>query len=179
MRPRRTVLAGIGLTWCVLVLAGPAAGGEALSLDGLAHMDWPELEQLYRQAEAAPIRAGYAPGRPIYQPNGHLSALRGKVTRVLWHGKHFCAEDCTLINQWCGLRAIRARVSYGPSWLDGKPSVIMDYSETSRVWADVRDEAREVAPGLFLGIMYERRCPGPRMKMFFALQTQPACDGQR
>jgi hypothetical protein len=46
----------------------------------------------------------------------------------------------------------------------------MDYGATSRVWADVRDEVREVAPGLYLGAMFRRRDPQPQFKMFFALQ---------
>jgi hypothetical protein len=56
-----------------------------------------------------------------------------------------------LVNQWLGVRAVRASVGYGPSWLDGGPSIVVDYAATSRVWRDVRDEVREVAPGLYLG----------------------------
>jgi hypothetical protein len=51
----------------------------------------------------------------------------------------------------------------------------MDYSGTSRVWRDVRDEVREVSPGLYLGRMYRRTDCGPRFEMFFALEaTCPA-----
>jgi hypothetical protein len=39
------------------------------------------------------------------------------------------------------------------SWLDGRPALVFDYSR-SRLWPNVRDEVREVAPGLYLGIMY-------------------------
>ncbi len=60
------------------------------------------------------------------------------MTSFLWKGKHFNADEGTLINQWCGLRAIRAQVSHGTSWIDGKPAIIMDYSGTSRVWSDVQ-----------------------------------------
>ena len=77
----------------------------------------------------------------------------------------------TLVNQWCGFRAIKARVYYGPSWLDGQTSIIMDYQETSKVWADVRDEVREVAPGLYLGLMYHRKPCEPQFKLYFALET--------
>lgn len=145
-----------------------------LTLDRLACMSWDDLEQLYRQSEAGTVWNGYACGRAIYCPDQHFAGLRSKVTRLLWHGKIYHAEDCTLINQWCGFRAIRAKVYYGPSWLDGKPSIIMDYSETSHVWADVRDEVREVAPGLFLGVMYLRKCP-PHLKMYFALEAACPC----
>jgi hypothetical protein len=77
------------------------------------------------------------------------------------------------VNQWRGVRAIRAAVCYGPSWLDGGPSVVMDYHRTSRVWSDVRDEVREVAPGLYLGRMYRRTGCGPQFQLFFALEVCP------
>jgi hypothetical protein len=154
-----------------IVTDGPAA--PPLCLDQLASMSWPELEQLYRQAEAGTIPEGYTRGRAIYCPDDKLSGVRSRVSRTLWHGKIFCGEEGTLINRWCGFQAIKARVYCGPSWLDGRPSIIMDYSETSRVWADVRDEVREVAPGLYLGLMYRRKPCGPQFKLFFALEACP------
>jgi hypothetical protein len=161
------------------LLAAPLAPAHepyhcGLSLDCLAQMSPCQLEMLYRQAEPGGIPVGFAPGRAIYLPDSFLCRTRSKTTNFLWRGKEFHPEDCTLINQWCGLKAIKARVYYGPSWLDGKPSIIMDYSQTSHVWRDVRDELREVAPGLYLGRMYQRRQPCPKFKMFFALKT-PCC----
>ena len=136
-------------------------------------MSWPDLERLYRESGPGTVPVGYAPGLAIYCPEAPLAAARSKVTHLLWHGKHFSACDGTLVNQWCGFKAIRARVSYGESWLDGGPAVVMDYGGTSRVWADVRDEVREVAPGLYLGAMFLRREPQPKFKMFFALECRP------
>ena len=145
------------------------------SLEQLAGLSWSELETVYCSSSPGAIPAGYARGMPLYDPASSLTGLRTKVTRALWRGKHFRC-DGSLINQWCGLRAIRAEVYHGVSWLDGGPAVIMDYGKSSRVWADVRDEVREVAPGLFLGVMYKRRCPQPRLKMFFALDARsPTC----
>jgi hypothetical protein len=135
-----------------------------------------ELERLYRQAQPGAIAEGYARGRAIRWPGTVCTVPMSKATGLLWHGKIFHNAEGTLVNQWCcGIRAITARVDYGPSWLDGKPSIIMDYSPTSRVWVDVRDEIREVAPGLFLGIMYRRKCPEPKFVQYFALETRPCC----
>jgi hypothetical protein len=147
----------------------------ALMLDDLARMSPGDLEQLYRQSGVGGIPAGYARGRPIYDPDAAFAGLRSRATRALWHGKHFDAAGGTLVNQWCGFRAIRARVGYGTSWLDGGPAIVMDYGGTSHVWADVRDEMREVSPGLFLGVMYLRRPTQPRLKMYFALELSPGC----
>jgi hypothetical protein len=133
-------------------------------------MAWPELERLYRQSGPGTIPVGYLPGKAIYQSGEFLSGPRSAVTHALWHGKEIRA-DGTLVNQWSGFRVIKAKVYYGPSWLDGGCAIIMDYSQTSHVWADVRDEVREVSPGVYLGVMYRRRCPEPRMKMFFALEA--------
>jgi hypothetical protein len=167
----------VGLLAVPPVLA-QESGGVTLSLERLGGMSRCELEWLYRQAEPGIITEGFAHGRAIYPPDAPLAGLRSKLTNTLWHGKIFRAGDCTLVNQWTGLQAIRARVSYGPSWFDGRPSIIMDYRTTADVWSDVRDEVREVAPGLFLGLMYRRRSPRPQFKMFFALRM-PDCAGVR
>ncbi len=136
-------------------------------------MNWCELEHLYRQASPGSIPAGYTRGRAIYCPGALLTPARDRMTRTLWHGKHFCPDAGTLTNQWCLGQAVRARVCYGESWLDGKPSIIMDYRGMSHVWKDVRDEIREVAPGVYLGLMYRCKAGQPRMKMFFALELSP------
>jgi hypothetical protein len=152
---------------------GPDVPVTPRSLEHLARLSWPELEQLYRQAEARPIPAGYARGRAIYCSGRPLSGPRSALTGLLWHGKVFDAASCSLVNQWLGFRAVKARLYFGPSWLDGQPALVMDYRGTSRVWADVRDEVREVAPGLFLGAMFRCKSAGPKFQMFFALEAAP------
>jgi hypothetical protein len=144
------------------------------SLEQLACLPWCELEQLYRHAAPGAMPDGFARGRVVYppcEPRGHAKA---RTAAMFWHGKHFFPCDSTLINQWLGVRAIRARVYPGPSWLDGRPALILDYCGTSHLWADVRDEMREVAPGLYVGAMYLRRCPEPHLKLFFLLEATPA-----
>jgi hypothetical protein len=139
-------------------------------LEDLARMSWADLERIYRQAEPGRIPSGFAAGRVVYDPDTFMAGAKSGAAKFLWRGKHFGA-DGTLINQWCGLKAIRATVAPGTSWLDGKPAIVLDYSVTSRVWADVRDEMREISPGLYLGAMYLRRCPGPRLKLYFILRS--------
>jgi hypothetical protein len=53
-----------------------------------------------------------------------------------------------------GLKAIIASVYKGPSWLDGKECIVLDYSETSLVASHIRDEIRQIEPGLYLGKVY-------------------------
>ena len=53
-----------------------------------------------------------------------------------------------------GVHAIVAKVYKGPSWLDGKECIVLDYSETSFLAHWVRDEIRQIGPGLYLGKVY-------------------------
>jgi hypothetical protein len=141
------------------------------TLDELAGMSAAELEAIYRQAEPGAVPHGFAKGRIVYAEGTSMAVFKSGTAKLVWKGKHFRADDMTLVNQWCGVRAIRASICYGESWLDGRPAIILDYRSTSRVWTDVRDEMREVAPGLYVGAMYLRRCPEPRLKLFFVLQV--------
>ena len=166
---------GASLAVSVLLLgftAGMDAAEPVPCLEELARMGCAQLEQIYRDAQPGRIPHGFAPGRVVYCPDGLFASGKSGVAHFLWRGKHF-GDDDTLVNQWLGVRAIRATVAYGPSWLDGKTSIILDYGNTSRIWSDVRDEMREVAPGIYLGAMYLRRCPEPRLKLYFILR---ACD---
>ena len=87
----------------------------------------------------------------------------------MWQGKVVEPGQTSAVNRFFGIRIIRGKLYYGPSWMDGNPSIILDYSTTSLVYARYRDEFREVAPGLFLGLMYARTSPDPKLKMYFAL----------
>ena len=149
----------------------PSAGPALQCLEQLAALPWCELEQLYRKSPAGSIPDGFACGKVVYCPAEPFAGPRAHFAGMIWKGKHFCSAQGTLVNQWLGIAAIRARVSYGPSWLDGAEAIILDYCGESRVWADVRDEMREVAPGLYLGAMVLRRCPQPKLKLFFCLQA--------
>jgi hypothetical protein len=53
-----------------------------------------------------------------------------------------------------GFNAILAKVYKGPSWLDGKECIVLDYSETSAVAHWIRDEIRLIGPGFYLGVVY-------------------------
>ncbi len=97
---------------------------------------------------------------------------QSRLIGVLWKGK-VIRPDGVMINRGpLGLKAVKARIFVGDSWLDGRPTLVMDYCGMSRLFADVRDELREVAPGLYLGLTYRRDCPSPRLAMFFVLDTR-------
>jgi hypothetical protein len=186
-RGLRDVGVGPGaLAWFMLVAAasgqeitpGPIHGSAQsgpcpLTARQLVRMSQQELDQLYLQATAGPIPEGKVRGTTIFSPGSALAPTMSKGARVLWQGKVFHGADSTAINKFFGVKVIKADVAYGPSWMDGRPSIILDYSETSHVYARYRDEIRQVAPGLLLGIMYARTCPQPTLKMYFVLETCP------
>jgi len=66
-----------------------------------------------------------------------------------------------------GLNLIVAKTYYDQSWMDGKPTIVIDYSSTSLVAGQIRDEIREVEPGLYLGKVWL----GRRRILDFALET--------
>jgi hypothetical protein len=56
-----------------------------------------------------------------------------------------------------GYELILARVYKGPSWLDGKDCIVLDYSDTSLLAHYVRDEIRLIGPGFYLGKVYWKK----------------------
>jgi hypothetical protein len=166
--------ARLGLAALIVVLSSlPATAqeGPVYTLDSLARLPWCELERIYRDAEPGTRPEGFHRGKVVHPSCEFLSGPRAGVSNFLWQGKHFC--DATLINQWRGMRLIKAEVAPGESWLDGRPAHILDYQHSSKLWADVRDETREVSPGVYIGAMYLRRCPQPRLKVLFLLEKSP------
>ena len=142
------------------------------TLDQLVRMNREQLETLYRSVEIGQSPYGVTSGRAIRNPGSRLTVPTSRVTRVLWQGKVFNDEGTMMVNRVLGLRAVHARVYVGESWLDGRPAVVMDYAGTSRLFPDVRDEVREVSPGVWLGVMYTRKPGGPEQNMFFALAAR-------
>ena len=136
-------------------------------------MSGPELEALYRQGQAVGIPAGRIRGTAILAPGTRRNQALAMGTRVVWQGKVFDPAGSSAVNRFFGLPLVRAQVYQDRSWLDGAPALVLDYSRTSRVYAQNRDEIRQVAPGLFLGLMYARTVPQPSLRMYFVLEAQP------
>jgi hypothetical protein len=90
------------------------------------------------------------------------------VTLFAWQGKTFDGPHGVLRNRILslGLNAIVAEVYKGPSLLDGKECIVLDYSKTSLVAKWIRDEIRAIAPNFYLGRVYWDSKPS----LHFALQ---------
>ncbi|MBP3958136.1 hypothetical protein J8F10_23045 [Gemmata sp. G18] len=167
--------AGLAVLAGVLAAVPAAAASDAPAIaprremSDLVRMPKSELEALYLASPPASAPSGFVPGRAIKSPGSRLTVPNSRITRLAWQGKIF-RNDGTMINRvFGGAKAIPADVYQGESLLDGQPSLILDYSR-SKLWPDVRDEVREVEPGLYLGVMYKGK--PAQQKMFFTLDAR-------
>lgn len=129
----------------------------AMTLDDLMEMTQAQLDDAYRNAPSGEIPDGDTTGTGIVLPGTWLERMIARFIRwAVWQGKVFDARQGALINKVsvAGIHAIRAKVYKDASWLDGKECIVIDYSKTSVIARKVRDEIREVAPGLYLGKVY-------------------------
>lgn len=93
--------------------------------------------------------------------------------RLIWQGKVIDPSGSVAVNRFFGVPSIKGRLYQAESWLDGGPSLILDYAQTSRVYARNRDEIRCIAPGLYLGLMYSRTDAQPVLSTYFVLEAIP------
>jgi len=134
-----------------------------------------QLDELYQGARAGTVPKGDTRGTAIV--GGSLLAnLYARIARLFfWQGKIFdifCPPDRgILVNKITpfSLTFIIAKVYKDASWLDGKETIVIDYSTTSFFAKKVRDEIREIEPGVYLGKVWW----GKRRILDFALERAP------
>ncbi len=123
----------------------------------LLDMSQQEIDDLFRSADPGPIPAGEGEGTVIFAPDTVVAETTAKLAHLIaWKGKVFDPDKGELRNMVgpFGDLAVRAKVYLDESWFDGRPAIILDYSKTSLVAQWIRDEIREIAPGLYLGIVF-------------------------
>jgi hypothetical protein len=140
------------------------------SVDELRQMSQMELNQVYAEAQAGNVPDGESAGTAVFFPDAGIFNIPSQILASLfWQGKVFETEEGVLVNKVVGFRAIRAEVYRGESLFDGNESIIIDYSRTSILANPVRDEIREVAPGIYLGRAYILTLLGAYMGVNFIL----------
>jgi hypothetical protein len=187
IRPRRTnqcvSVRGLGAALALAIVIGSPSAREvhgqtvpptpAVTLDQLLQMSAAELDAIYRQGTANAIPEGRIRGTAILSPGTRRTRTLSRGARLMWQGKVIEPGQTSAVNRFFGVRVVRGQMYQGPSWLDGQPSLVLDYSQTSLVYGNNRDEIRQVAPGLFLGLMYDRTTAPPGLVMYFALESRP------
>lgn len=123
----------------------------------LLAMSQTQLDDLFRASPAGDIPNGSAAGTAIIAPGTKYSNTIAEIINHFgWQGKVFDAANGFLKNRILafGVEAIIARVYKGPSWLDNKECIVLDYSQTSIIAHRVRDEIRLISPNFYLGKVY-------------------------
>ena len=169
--------------------ARPPQETSGLTLADLREMTFKELDALYRSAKRPGSLAdlnGDAIGgmlawrKPATGPIASALKSFGGSSSFPWEGKSFQARNdiegsginrVTLFGQ---RRWFPFKTRFGPSFLDGKPSFILDYSGPANppFIRSIVDEVREVAPGLYLGPAALLVKGKPKPILFFAVSFQ-------
>ena len=142
-----------------------------LDVDALVGMSADELDALFSASPAGAMPDGEYDGTAITAPGTEFAEIAAKVTHLLaWRGKVFNAERGVLENRVTpfDIHAVVATVYRGDSWFDSKECIVLDYSETSLIAHWIRDEIREVADGLYLGLVFWERT----RILYFTLRAQ-------
>lgn len=129
----------------------------AYDVPQLLKMSQARLDELFTNSSPGKIPDGEAQGTAIVAPGTtYTKEIAEFINHFAWQGKVFDAKKGVLKNRILpfGLNAIIAKVYKAPSWLDGKECIVLDYSETSLLAKWIRDEIRQIGPGLYLGKVY-------------------------
>ena len=123
----------------------------------LLSMSAQDLDGLFTSSPSGDIPNGEAQGTAIIASGTEFSSEIASIINIfVWEGKTFDAAHGTLRNRILafGLNAIVAEVYKAASWFDSKDCIVLDYSKTSLVAEHVRDEIRQIGPGIYLGLVY-------------------------
>jgi hypothetical protein len=137
--------------------AEPGRTGMPYDVQRLLKMSQAQLDELFTSSAPGDIPDGEATGTAIVAPGTTYSPdIATFINLFAWQGKVFDAKNGVLRNKILplGLNAIIAKVYKADSWLDGKECIVLDYSDTSLVAHWIRDEIREISPGVYLGKVY-------------------------
>ena len=172
--------------------AARTAAARPTTLDELAALDVDTLEAVYRAA-TMPGSLHALDGSPTCRMLSVRGLDRGLAARALrslaaargfpWAGKSFTAADDTH-----GTGINRVRLGGGKQWfpfatrvepsaIDGAPCIFLDYDQAPnpKPIRMIRDELREVVPGLFLGpaMLDTKRSPAT-LVLWFACDVRGA-----
>jgi hypothetical protein len=154
------------------------------TLEDLARLDPDYLMTMYREARTPRLEDldGKLSGRMLAVPRLQKPAVRKWLERFSkskafpWQGKTFEHETEGHghgVNRLLGERVswFRFETSVGPSHAGDFDAVHLDYGHDGNppVVRQVKDEVREVAPGVWLGLAYLRMRDGDHLACFFGI----------
>ncbi|MFT7185793.1 MAG: hypothetical protein ACI84K_001176 [Pseudohongiellaceae bacterium] len=147
------------------------------TVDQWVKMSRSHLDAIYKKAKAGKLPQGDTIGTAIFAGSPLPRILSSAANLLAWQGKVFDLfspdfDSGVVINKVSplGLNLIVAKTYRDKSWMDGKDTIVIDYSGTSLVARQIRDEIREVEPGLYLGKVWW----GKTRVLDFSLETHKA-----
>jgi len=169
--------------------ASRAVSETQLTLNTLRQMSFEELDRLYRASPRPASIAtldGDAKGAMLAwrSPRSGViaSLLRkfGNSSAFPWEGKSFYSKGAdsgsgiNRVNLLGKRRWFPFATRFGASFLDGKPTFVLDYSRPANppLIRQIVDEVREVAPRLYMGPAALKVAGRPRPILFFAVSLQ-------
>ena len=154
-----------------LVLAEESNTVVINTMNDLARCQPEQLEALFASGTVSGIPTGRLRGLPLMNPGTASAEAVSRGGRMVWSGKVISADGSRARNYFFGLPSVPAKVSIQPSLRDGRPALVLDYSETSLVYRNVRDEIRQVSPGVYLGYVDDTRTAEPTTRRWFAFES--------
>ena len=146
-------------------------------LEDLRGLSGEQLHELFTRAEIGRPLLGVARGRLLYLTDPKFPRLKVRLANMVWRGKAV-QEDGYFTNRWIGnVNWIDSHWAIGPSWVDGRPAVVMEYAPGTPLFEPMHDEIREIAPGLYMGPVYER-FPCVKFRGYVGLQLE-ACEPRK
>ncbi len=128
-----------------------------ITMKDLMAMSPVELDNLYKNSPIGEIPNGQSNGKVLFVFQISMwEVFSSLIDSLIWQGKIFYREQGFLLNRLTvlGFHMIEAKVYRGNSQFSEGESIILDYSKSSFIAQKIRDEIREVAPGLYLGQAY-------------------------
>jgi hypothetical protein len=164
--------------------SSPARAAVPSSVDELLPLAPDALARLYREASVPRLDAisGDLKGRmlawdALRGPAATLIRAAGSWDRFPWRGKSFIPHGSdsgeginrVFSDRW---KLFKFTTFVGPSRAGGFDSVQLDYDHPTNPFfiRAIKDEIRELKPGLFLGQAYLHLPSGDRLVLYFGLQ---------
>lgn len=140
-------------------------------MDDLADCSPAQLEQLFRQGYVTGIPTGKMKAMPLMNPGKPQARIASRAGRLVFSGKVIADDASEAKNIFFGVQMIKGVFRIEPSVRDAQPAIILDYSGTSLVYRNFRDEIREISPGLYLGYMMDVRDSSATARRWFAFES--------
>ena len=123
----------------------------------LLKMSQAEIDELYKKGSVGEIPDGDSKGIAIIAAGTILAKILALLSKLFfWQGKFFYKEQKFFLNKLppFGIRAFKGEIYKGDGWFCEGEAIILDYSQTSFIFQKVREEMREITPGLYLAQVY-------------------------